>query len=73
MADIEMCSQVLCPNAKFCYRVRATTNPYWQSYVKFQYKISTRGVECYGYWPMLNSIVTDNTATNDNVDEIHGR
>jgi len=62
MADIEMCSQTLCPNAKSCYRVRATTNPYWQSYVKFQYKISTRGVECYGYWPMLNSVVADSTA-----------
>ncbi len=65
MADIEMCSQVLCPNAKFCYRARAATNPYWQSYVKFQYKISTRGVECDGYWPMFKSVVTASANTGE--------
>ncbi len=73
MADITMCSQVLCPNAKSCYRVQAKPSHQWQSYAAFQYTVSTRGVECGGYLPMFESIVTDNTATNDNVDEIHGR
>jgi hypothetical protein len=65
MADIEMCSQVLCPNAASCYRVQAPPNPHWQSYLAFPYKISAGEVDCCGYWPMFESVAMNSTAVGD--------
>ena len=52
MADITMCTQTICPNAKHCYRVQAKASD-WQSIMTFQYSISERGVECDNYLPMF--------------------
>ncbi len=60
-----MCLQVLCPNAKSCYRVQAKPSHQWQSYAAFQYTVSTRGVECGGYLPMFESVATNSTATGE--------
>ncbi len=62
MAYIAMCLQVLCPNAKSCYRVQAKPSHQWQSYAAFQYTVSTRGVECGGYLPMFESGEIDDNA-----------
>ena len=60
MADITMCVQTLCPNASHCYRAQITPNP-WQIVGRFNYTISTRGVECAYYMPMYQTVVTDST------------
>lgn len=65
MADITMCCNVGCPNAKHCYRVQNTPNPFRQSYSIIHYTISTRGVECEHYLPMYQTKVTDNTGEID--------
>lgn len=55
MADITMCSQILCPNAGHCYRVQAKAGE-WQSIAAFSYTISVRGVECENYITMLRAV-----------------
>jgi hypothetical protein len=55
MADITMCTQKSCPNAKNCYRIQATPNPYYQSMNTFGYTTLINGVEvfrCDNYWPI---------------------
>ena len=65
MADITMCWQALCPKAGDCYRRQAPHGDHWQSIFAFQYRISTRGVECDGYWPMFKSVATNSTVTGE--------
>lgn len=60
-----MCSQVMYPKGKICYRRQCKPNPHWQSYMKFHYTVSVRGVECDGYLPMFKIVVTDSTTTVD--------
>ena len=55
MADITMCTNVLCPNAPHCYRVQAIPDEY-QSVCNFEYTLSTEGVLCDYYWSMLDWI-----------------
>ena len=50
MADITMCTNVLCPNAPHCYRVQAIPDEY-QSVCNFEYTVSPDGVLCDYYWP----------------------
>jgi len=63
MADITMCTQELCPNARHCYRVQAKAND-WQSMATFNYTVSARGVECDNYMPMYRTVVADSTVHN---------
>jgi hypothetical protein len=60
MANLVMCSQMLCPNAGHCCRVQAKTID-WQSVAIFDYTISLRGVECKAYIPMYCTVVTNLT------------
>ena len=52
MADITMCTQVLCPNASICYRFRAIPNPQYQSFCAFKYEVKCSGVVCEYFMPM---------------------
>ena len=63
MADITMCTQNLCPNAKHCYRVQATPSD-WQIMAAFDYTIGTNGVQCENYMPMYRVTASDRTAPN---------
>ena len=60
MADITMCTQILCPNAGSCHRIRAKASD-WQSMAAFKYTVSCRGVECDSYIPTFK-VVTTNSA-----------
>lgn len=51
MADITMCTNVLCPNAQHCYRVQAEPDER-QAYAVFEYTFSADGALCDYYWPM---------------------
>ena len=54
MADITMCTQILCPKAETCYRRQATPSEIWQSYAQFEYTLGSDGVViCEYYWPIL--------------------
>ena len=55
MADITMCLQSACPNAPTCYRVQAPRDEYLQSFAKFQYKVTDKGVLCADYIPTERS------------------
>ena len=63
MADIPMCSQTLCPNAKHCYRIQAKASD-WQSVMTYQYSISPRGVACENYMPMYRMMASDSSTHN---------
>jgi hypothetical protein len=63
MADITMCAQTLCPNARHCYRAQAKASD-WQSMMMFSYTVSSNGVECDNYIPMYRTVVTDSSVPN---------
>lgn len=62
MADITMCTQTLCPNAKHCYRIQASPGV-WQSMMLFEYTIDVDGVMCGHYIPVseMGFLLTQHT------------
>lgn len=50
MADITMCTNTCCPNARHCYRVQAKPSQQWQPYQLFQYMVGKNGAECDRTW-----------------------
>ena len=66
MADITMCTQVLCPNAGRCYRVQAQPG-YWQSMQAFEYTIGVNGVVCVNYLPMYGATTSNTTKPNTGI------
>lgn len=46
MPDIAMCQNNVCPHAKNCYRYMAKPDEYWQSYMKFDWRLDN----C--HWPL---------------------
>jgi len=50
MADITMCSNILCPQARECKR-RCAPQSEWQSCTLFKYTVGDRGVECDAFIP----------------------
>jgi hypothetical protein len=51
MADIEMCANGSCPLRKDCYRFRATTSPFLQSYGNYQWIKNDDGLPtCDSFW-----------------------
>ena len=54
MADVTMCTNQLCPEAKSCYRVQAKPNIHRQSMAFFAYEIGVNGVECVNKIPMYS-------------------
>ena len=53
MADITMCVNTECPNAKHCYRILAEASER-QSFAAFKYIIKNKAVECKNYLPIVN-------------------
>tara|TARA_R110000803_G_scaffold210685_3_gene283225 strand:+ start:10422 stop:10649 length:228 start_codon:yes stop_codon:yes gene_type:complete len=75
MADISMCNNILCPNSKYCYRVKAIPS-HWQSYGSFQYTVGENGVMCDYYIPTDEQTIrqTSNTLEfEDLADELSRR
>jgi hypothetical protein len=54
MADITMCVNTICPNAKHCYRVQAIITHGWQIMDFFEYTIGVDGVICDNYLPVYD-------------------
>lgn len=52
MPDITMCQAEDCPLQEYCYRYQAKPNRFWQSYAKFDYKLTVNGVDCEHYYPI---------------------
>ncbi len=63
MADITMCTQVLCPNAGHCYRVQAAPST-WQSWQDFEYTVGVEGVVCGNYLPINGAQISSTTKPN---------
>ena len=62
MADITMCTQTLCPNARHCYRVQAAPSVR-QSMQTFHYTIGVSGVQCEKYISLYRVTTSDRTVT----------
>ena len=62
MADITMCTNLLCPKAKECYRVHAVAS-HWQSMTSFKYTVGVNGVECDNHIPRHKVTTANNTKT----------
>ena len=62
MADITMCTQTLCPNARQCYRVQAAPSVR-QRMQTYHYTIGVSGVQCENYTPMYRGTTSDRTVT----------
>lgn len=59
MADITMCLNATCPNAPHCKRIQVLSSA-MQSYAMFDYTLSSRGVECEHYLPLIRTTTTNN-------------
>jgi hypothetical protein len=51
MPDMTLCVRTDCPLASTCLRAKASANPLWQSYAKFEFRVTPNGVECDSYIP----------------------